>query len=125
MEIFSTFVSELLPLIYAKIWFQFNILRRNGQNFTKFYICIHFDNIYIGIVKHHFFHICTRVMALELYQNLMSWPMCLSSLHAWKNFMICPLQMFFDIFFSKYSFRNSMTNVKQLGPQSGLTKRQA
>ena len=38
--IFRTFVLVLWPLIYAKISFQFNILRTNGQNFTKFYICI-------------------------------------------------------------------------------------
>ena len=43
--IFSTFVPESWPLIYAKILFPFNILRTNGQNFTKFYICIHIDKI--------------------------------------------------------------------------------
>ena len=52
-------------LIYAKISFPLNILRTNGQNFTKFYICIHIDKIYIGIVTHHFFAICTRAMALD------------------------------------------------------------
>ena len=60
--IFPTFVPELWPLFYAKISFLFNILRTNGQNFTKFYICIHIDKIYIEIVTHHFLHICTRVM---------------------------------------------------------------
>ena len=39
--IFCTFVPVLWPLIYAKILFLLNILRTNGQNFTKFYICIH------------------------------------------------------------------------------------
>ena len=44
--IFHTFVPELWPLIYAKISFPLNILRTNGQNFTKFYIiCIHIDKI--------------------------------------------------------------------------------
>ena len=33
--IFSIFVPELWPLIYSKISFPFNILRTNGQNFTK------------------------------------------------------------------------------------------
>ena len=70
--IFRTFILELCPLIYAKIWFLFNILRTNRQNFTKFLICIHFDNIYIGVVTHHFFHICTRAMALDLCQNFVS-----------------------------------------------------
>ena len=44
-----TFVPELWPLIYAKISFPLNILRANLQNFTKFYICIHIDKIYVGI----------------------------------------------------------------------------
>ena len=57
--IFRIFVPELWSLIYAKILFQFNILRTNGQNFTKFYICIHIDKIYVGIVTHHFSHICS------------------------------------------------------------------
>ena len=48
---FRTFVPELWPLIYAKIFFPFNILRTIGQNFTKFYICIHIDKIYIGFVN--------------------------------------------------------------------------
>ena len=39
--IFSTFVPVLLP----KILFMFSILRTNGQNFTKYYICIHIDKI--------------------------------------------------------------------------------
>ena len=42
------------------------ILRTNGHNFTKFYICIHIDKIYVGIVTHHFSHNCTRVMVLDL-----------------------------------------------------------
>ena len=57
---------ELWPLIYAKNSFPFNILRTNGQNFTKFYICIDIDNIYVLIVTHHFSHTCSRVMALDL-----------------------------------------------------------
>ena len=40
--------------------------------FTKFYICIHIDKIYFGIVAHHFSHICTRVLALDLRQNFVS-----------------------------------------------------
>ena len=67
--IFRTFVPELWPLIYAIISFQFNILRANGQNFTKFYICIYIDKIYVEIVTRQFWHICTSVIALELRQN--------------------------------------------------------
>ena len=70
--IYRTFVLELWTLIYAKISFPFNILRTNGQNFNKFNICIHIDKIYVGIVTHHFSHICTRVMALDLSQNFVS-----------------------------------------------------
>ena len=66
--IFRRFVPELWPLIYAKISFPFNILRTNGQNFNKFYICIHVNKIYVGIATHHFSHICTRVMVLDLCQ---------------------------------------------------------
>ena len=47
-------------------------VRTDGQNFTKFYIYIHINKIYIGIVTHHLSHICTRVMALDLRQNFLS-----------------------------------------------------
>ena len=70
--IFRTFVPESWPLIYTKKLFPFNILRRNGHNFTIFYTCIHIDKIYLWIVAHHFLHICTRVMALDLLQNFVS-----------------------------------------------------
>ena len=69
---FCTFVPELWPLKYVKISFPFNILRTNGRNFTKFYICNHIDKIYVGIVTHYFLHICTKVMALDLRQNFIS-----------------------------------------------------
>ena len=39
-------------------------LENKLTKFTKFYICFHIDKIYIGIITHHFPHICTRVMAL-------------------------------------------------------------
>ena len=52
------------------IWFLFNILRTNWQNDTKFCIHIIIDKIYVGIVKRHFLHICNRVTALDLCQNL-------------------------------------------------------
>ena len=38
----------------------------------QLYICIHIDKIQVGIVTHHFSHICTRVMALDLRQNFVS-----------------------------------------------------
>ena len=60
------------PWFRPKFPFWFNILRKNGQNFTIFYICIYIDNIYIGIVTQHFSHICTRVMALDLRRNSVS-----------------------------------------------------
>ena len=65
---FRTFVPVLWPLIYAKILFPFNILRTNVQNFTKFYTCIYIDKIYLGIDIHHFLHICTRVVVVDLNQ---------------------------------------------------------
>ena len=42
------------------------------MNFAKFYICIHIDKIYVGIVTRHFSHICTRVMAFDVPQNFVS-----------------------------------------------------
>ena len=53
-------------------FFSTQSLENNGQNFTKFYICIHIDKIYVGIVTHRFSHIITRVMALDLRQNFVS-----------------------------------------------------
>ena len=70
--IFRTCVPELWPLINVEISFLFNILRTNGHNVTKYYICIHIDKIYVGIVAHHFSHIFTRVMALDLCHNFVS-----------------------------------------------------
>ena len=67
--IFRTFVPELWPLIYAKISIPFNILRTNGPNFTKFYICNHIDKIYAGIVTHH---LCSFVPKL--------WPLIYSKI---------------------------------------------
>ena len=58
-----------LRIILIPIVIPFNILRTNVQNFTKFYICIHIDKIYVWIATHHFSHICTREMALDLRQN--------------------------------------------------------
>ena len=43
--IFCKFVIELWPLIGVRIYFPFNILRKNRQNFTKFCICIDIDKI--------------------------------------------------------------------------------
>ena len=37
----------------VRMCFLFNILRKNGQNLTKFYIIIITDKIYVGIVMHH------------------------------------------------------------------------
>ena len=70
--IFRTFVPVLWRLIYAKKFFLNNILRTNGQNFTKFYICFHIDKIYVVIVAQQFLHIYTRVMAHDLRHNLVS-----------------------------------------------------
>ena len=67
--IFCTFVPELWPLIYSKISFPLNILRTNGQIFTKLYITIYTDKIYIGIVSCHFSQSCKSVMALDWCQN--------------------------------------------------------
>ena len=70
--IFRLFAPELWPLNYAKNLFPLTILRTNGQNFIKFYICIHSDKIYIGIVTHYF---CTFVPELwPLIYYKMSFP---------------------------------------------------
>ena len=38
---FDKFVTELLPLIDARISFLLSICRPNGQDYTNFCICIH------------------------------------------------------------------------------------
>ena len=62
---FRKFITELQPLIDARISFPLNILRTNGQNLTKFCMHIYVDNIYVGIVKRQILQICNRVMALD------------------------------------------------------------
>ena len=69
---FFAHLYQSYGLDLRQILFPFNILRTNGQNFTKFYTCIYIDKIYVGIVTHHFSRICTRVMALDLHQNFVS-----------------------------------------------------
>ena len=64
--IFRTFVPELWPMIYAKILFLFNILRTKGWNFTKFYICIHIDEIYVGIVTN-------QILYMHSYCQDLAW----------------------------------------------------
>ena len=60
--------------------FLLNILRTNCQNFTKLYICIHNDKIYVGIVTHAFLHIFYRVTDLNLCQNFV-YDQYLESIH--------------------------------------------
>ena len=48
--------------------FLFNILRTNGLNFTKLYITINTDKIYVGILSCHF---RKRIMALTLPLNIL------------------------------------------------------
>ena len=88
-NIFRIFVLELWPLIYAKILFPLNILRTNRQNFTKSYICIHIDKIYIGIVAHHFSHKCTSVMALDLTKSLFPFNILRTNGQNFTKFYIC------------------------------------
>ena len=71
------------PWFAPKFCFFSYVLRTNGQNFTKFYICIHIDKIYVGIVTHHFIDICTRVMALDLLQKFV-FAQCLEN--KWTDF---------------------------------------
>ena len=67
--IYPMFVPELWPLIYTKISFLFNILRRNGQNFTKFYLCNHIDKIMSGLLH---IIVCSSVSEL--------WPLIYSKI---------------------------------------------
>ena len=61
---------ELRPLIDVRNWFLLNILRMDGQNFTKFCIHIIIDKIYVVILKGLFLQICNRVTAFEWCQKL-------------------------------------------------------
>ena len=65
-----------------------NILRTNRHFFTQFYRCIHIEKIYLGIVTHHFSHICNRVMALDLRQNFVS-VQYLENSQNFTKFYIC------------------------------------
>ena len=62
--------AELRPLINARNWFLFNILRMDGQNLTKFCKHIIIDKIYVAAVKRHFSQICNGVTALDGCQKL-------------------------------------------------------
>ena len=55
--IFRKVVTELWPLIDVRFSRSLEILRTNWYNFTKFYICIFIDKIYVRIVTHQFWHI--------------------------------------------------------------------
>ena len=58
---FGKFATELLPLIYVRIEFLFNISKTNRRIKTKFCKHIIIDKIYFGIVNHFF-----RKLAREL-----------------------------------------------------------
>ena len=62
---FSSFATELRPLIDVKIEFLLNILKTNRPIKNKFCIHIIIDMMYIGIVNHCFSQICNRVTALD------------------------------------------------------------
>ena len=62
---FGKFETELLPLIYVRIEFLFNILKTNRPIKTKFCKHIIIDKIYFGIVNHCFSQIGNRVKALD------------------------------------------------------------
>ena len=49
------------------------MFRKNGQNLTKFCICIHIDKIKVGIATCNFSHICSRVMTLDLKHTPDHW----------------------------------------------------
>ena len=64
-HIFRKFVTELRPLIDARIPFLFNILRMSRMNLINFCIHVIIDKICVGIVNGQFSQICNRVTALE------------------------------------------------------------
>ena len=47
-------------------------LENKWTDFTKLYITINTDKIYVWIFSCYFLHICTSVMALDLRQNFVS-----------------------------------------------------
>ena len=51
--------------IDVRNWFLLNILRMDGQNFTKFCIHIIIDKIYVATLRRHFLQICNGVTALD------------------------------------------------------------
>ena len=69
---FGNWYQSCGPLFIQKFRFCSISWEQIGRISTKFYICIHLGRIYLGIVTHHFSHICTRVMALDLRGNFFS-----------------------------------------------------
>ena len=63
---------ELWALIITIISFSLNILRTNWWNYTKFYLIIETDWIYIGIAMFQFLKIYNMVMSLGCCQNVVS-----------------------------------------------------
>ena len=57
-------------LIYV-ILLSSDCFKVQGHLVPRLYM-IHIDKIYVEIVTHHFSHICTRVMSLDLLQNFVS-----------------------------------------------------
>ena len=68
LALFRNLYQSYGPLFTPKFSFR-SLSWTNWHFFTKIYICIHIDKIYVRIVTQHFKDICTRVMALDLLQN--------------------------------------------------------
>ena len=110
---FRKFATELQPLINIRNWFLLNILRKDGQNSTKFCIHIIIDKIYISIIKRLFSQMFNRVTPLNWCQKLVfaqylenGWTefnQILYTLYHWQDLCLYRKRSFFENLQQSYS----------------------
>ena len=72
--------------------------------FHQIFLCIYIDKIYVRNVNHHFWHICHRVMALDLCQNFVSAQYFINK---WTEFdQILHLRLYLKLLFVSFLICN-------------------
>ena len=69
---FSHICTKVMALDLRQNFVSAQYLENKLTFFSKFYICIDIEKVWVGIVSCHFLLVCNRVMALELCQNFIS-----------------------------------------------------
>ena len=70
--IFCSFCTRVMALDLFQNSASAQYLENKWTDFTKLYITIYTDKIYVWIFSCYFLQICTSVMALDLRQNFVS-----------------------------------------------------